>query len=172
MSDLKSRILDALSRLNLPDGANLVSSDMVRALTVEEGAVRFVIEAPSPELAARMEPVRQAAEAAVRAMPGVAQVSAVLTAHGPSARPQTPPPSLKVGGHPKPQAAPMKPAGVKRILAIGSGKGGVGKSTVSSNLALALTRQGRKGWSARRGYLWSLAAAHDGRNRASRQPRR
>jgi ATP-binding protein involved in chromosome partitioning len=64
-----------------------------------------------------------------------------LTAHGPA---KAPPTALKIGGHPKPQAGSLKPASVKRILAIGSGKGGVGKSTVSSNLAVALARAGRR----------------------------
>ena len=140
MAVTAEQIREALERLALPDGGTLVSRDMLRALQVEGGQVRFVIEAPTPEIAKLMEPLRKAAEASVQAVPGVESVSVALTAH--AGAPKAP--SLKVGGHPKPQAEPLRPAGVKKIIAIGSGKGGVGKSTVSANLAVALAKQGRK----------------------------
>jgi ATP-binding protein involved in chromosome partitioning len=67
----------------------------------------------------------------------------VMTAHGPAAK--APPPTLKIGQHPTPQqGGPQKLSGIDRIIAVASGKGGVGKSTVSSNLAVALARQGRR----------------------------
>ncbi len=144
MSITKAEVQAVLSKLELPDGGDLVSRDFVRALVIDGDSVRFVLEAPNADIARLMEPLRKAAEASVAQLPGVKSVQVALTAHDAAPAPKKAPPSLKVGGHPKPQAGPMKVAGVQRILAVGSGKGGVGKSTVSSNLAVALAKQGRK----------------------------
>ncbi|WP_417725470.1 Mrp/NBP35 family ATP-binding protein [Salipiger sp.] len=139
MTDLVDEVKSVLAGLDLPDGGNLISRNMIRALSIEGGLARFVIEAPSPEMARHMEPLRAAAERAVASVPGIASVSVALTAHS-----APKPPPLKIGGHAKPQQEAMNPPGVRRMIAIGSGKGGVGKSTVSSNLAVALARAGKK----------------------------
>ena len=143
MTISRDDVMAALSRVALPGGGDPVSRDLIRALTIDGGAVRFVIEAASPEEARTLAPCQPQIEAAVRSLPGVASVQAVMTAHGPASK--APAPSLKIGQHPTPQqGGPARISGIDRIIAIGSGKGGVGKSTVSSNLAVALARQGRR----------------------------
>lgn len=140
MSLSRDDILNEMGRIKLPDGTDLASSGLIQALAVEGGAVRFVMEARTPQDASHLARVRDAAEAAVKAMAGVTSVSVVLTAHAPD----TPPPNLKRAKKPAAPEGRQKIAGVQNIIAVGSGKGGVGKSTVSSNLAVALARQGRR----------------------------
>ena len=140
MSIARQDILKALGAISDPiSGNDIVSAGMVRALVVEGHYVRFVLEV-DPVHAKTLEPVRTAAQEAIKAIAGVDQVSVVMTAH--SAPP--PPPDLKGGAKPAAAKGPQKIPGIKHIIAIASGKGGVGKSTVSANLAVALAAEGRR----------------------------
>ncbi|MQY41022.1 P-loop NTPase [Epibacterium sp. SM1969] len=144
MAKLEDLIRDVLENLPFPGDGGLVSNDVLRALRAEDGKVSMVFEAPSAKIAELMEPLRRGAEAAVLSLEGVSSVSIVMTAHQGEAEQPAAAPQLRLGRHMQTQRGPMRPSGVKRLIAIGSGKGGVGKSTVSSNLAVALARQGRK----------------------------
>ncbi len=132
------QVLDALRHIVDPDkGADIVTLGMVSGVVLRDGNVAFAIEV-EPERGARLEPLRRAAEKAVEALPDVLSVTAVLTGEAvPRAR-NAPHPAA--GGRTQRGLVP----GVRAIVAVASGKGGVGKSTVAANLALGLKANGLK----------------------------
>ena len=149
MSVNREAALGAINDIVLPDGRTLGKADLVRAFSVEGDTIRFVLEVADANAARTLAPVETEARRRLEALPGVGKVQIVMTA--PSARQQPEPvrssgaaPSLQIGRHPTGQAGPQAIPGVRNIVAIGSGKGGVGKSTVTSNLAVALARAGRR----------------------------
>jgi len=140
MSITREQVLDVLRKIEDPfSKKDIVSANIVRALTVEDGSVSFVMEVESAQGVA-MEAIRTTAVEKLEALDGVGKVSVLLTAHSsPGA-----PPNLGGGAKRAAPAGPQGIPGVKKIVAIASGKGGVGKSTVSANLAVALAAEGLK----------------------------
>lgn len=148
----RAAVLQALDRVVDPKtGQGLAKAGLVRGLTLGPGRAGFMLEVPAADVEL-YGPVHEAAEAALTAVPGVERAQVVLTAEAPAA----PPPAYgvtrvrkggaRVAEDPKAQAAPpadaQRPAHVKRVIAVASGKGGVGKSTVSVNLAAAFVKMG------------------------------
>ena len=143
----EKNVLDALALVRDPDrGRDIVSLGMVTGVVVRDGNVGFAIEV-EPERGPRLEPLRKAAEMAVEALPDVVSVTAVLTAEarapaGPRGAPQRAAPPPRAVAHTEAQAKQAMAPGVRAIVAVASGKGGVGKSTVAANLALAMKANG------------------------------
>jgi ATP-binding protein involved in chromosome partitioning len=136
MAVSRDDVMRALGAVPAPDGrGSLADSPQISEIVIQDGRVSFAI-LTTPEKAKSLETVRSAAEAAVKAIPGVSDVLVALTAERPAGASQAPPKSAA--------AKPAAPLDVRHIIAVASGKGGVGKSTTAANLALALAAKGHR----------------------------
>ena len=148
VSVTQQQIIERLRKVRSPRGVALTEADVLSAVTLNDGKVFFSINVDASEARA-WESVRAEAEAAVRALPGITTVMVALTAERKASAGAPPPrPGVQpVAAHQphsatSPQSSPMSRQaeipGVAAVIAVASGKGGVGKSTTALNLALGL----------------------------------